>query len=356
MNADTSVPWRSIQICLIVITVILSAAALYWLRPVMIPFVLALLFMYGMAPVVDLLMKRGRFGKGLAITAALTLAAVVSVAVIALVNHSVQSLMQNADLYSARLNGMVGQVRGSLEGFGLSAQSLTDAIGNVPIPKLAGMLANEAIALVSNGFLVLIFLIYMLLGRTTTPSEDVGMRVQIETRIKRYIVVKVGLSAVTGVATTVILSLLSVELAVVFGLMAFFLNFIPNIGSVLATLLPVPVVLMDPSLSTTAMALAISLPGVVQLLVGNVVEPKIIGDSLELHPITVLLSLIVWGMLWGIVGMVLAAPLTAVFKIVADNFEITRPLAALMAGRLNVQVDGDERIDTSLKGSAAVDG
>lgn len=341
MNADSTAPWRSIQICLIMITVILSGAALYWLRPVMIPFVLALLFMYGMAPVVDLLMRRGRVGKGLAITVALMLAAIVSLAVLALVNHSVRSLLENADLYSARLNGMVGQVRSSLEGFGLGADTVTDALAKVPIPKLAGTVANEALGLVSNGFLVLIFLIYLLLGRTTTPSEDVGMRAQIETRIKRYIIVKVGLSAVTGVATTVILSLLGVELAVVFGLMAFYLNFIPNIGSVLATLLPVPVVLMDPSLSTTAMVLAISLPGAVQLVIGNVLEPKIIGDSLQLHPITVLLSLIVWGMLWGIIGMVLAAPLTAVIKIVCDNFEITRPFAALMAGHLRVGSDDD---------------
>ena len=334
MNPNAPRPAQSIQISLIIITVILTGAALYWLRPVMIPFVLALLFMYGMAPIVDLLMTRGRIGKGLAVTVALLLSGLVSVAVMALVSHSVQALLQNADVYTARLNGMVNSAHSSLNSVGVSTTMLTDALGNLPIPRLAGTLANQAISLVSNGFLVLIFLIYLLLGRTATPtSEQEGMRAQIESRIKRYIIVKVGLSAITGVAVTVILSLLGVELAVVFGLMAFYLNFIPNIGSVLATLLPVPVVLMDPSLSTTVMVLAIALPGAVQLVVGNVLEPKIIGDSLQLHPITVLLSLIVWGMLWGVVGMVLAAPLTAVIKILCDNFELTRPFAALMAGQ-----------------------
>ena len=70
------------------------------------------------------------------------------------------------------------------------------------------------------------------------------------------------------------------------------------------------------------------------MIVGNVVEPKMLGDSLQLHPITILLSLIIWGMLWGTAGMVLAAPLTAVIKILCDNFEVTRPFADLMAGRL----------------------
>ena len=69
------------------------------------------------------------------------------------------------------------------------------------------------------------------------------------------------------------------------------------------------------------------------MIVGNVVEPKLLGDSLELHPITVLLSLIFWGMIWGIAGMLLAAPITAVLKILLENIEITKPFAKLLEGK-----------------------
>lgn len=325
---------RSIQICLILLTVIMSAAALHWLRPVMIPFVLALLFMYGLAPIVDVLTARGRIGKGLAIVAALGLTAAILLLVGELINHSVRQLGENADAYTARITTLADKAQQMLKGWGIDSDVIKQAVTAVPVSKLAGGFANSLIGLLSNSFLVLVFLIYLLLGRTAGDGETTGIRGEIERRIKRYIVVKVGLSAATGAGVAIILSLLGVELAMVFGVLAFFLNFIPNIGSILATLTPLPVVLVDPNMTSTTMILAIALPGVVQLVVGNVLEPKMIGDSLQLHPITILLSLIVWGMLWGIAGMVLAAPLTAVIKILCDNFELTRPFANVMAGQL----------------------
>lgn len=325
---------RSIQICVILLTVIFSAAALHWLRPVMIPFVLALLFMYGLAPIVDFLTSRGRIGQGLAIVAALGLTVVILLLVGELISHSVRQLGNNADAYTQRITALGDKAQILLKDWGVDSDVIKKAITAVPVPKLAGGLADGLLGLLSNSFLVLVFLIYLLLGRTSGDGSAKGLRGEIEHRIKRYIVVKVGLSAVTGAGVALILSLLGVELAMVFGVLAFFLNFIPNIGSIVATLMPLPVVLVDPDITSTTMVLAIALPGAVQLVVGNVLEPKMIGDSLQLHPITILISLIVWGMLWGVAGMVLAAPLTAVVKILCDNFELTRPFADLMAGRL----------------------
>jgi AI-2 transport protein TqsA len=327
-------PKRTTLICLILLTVILGGAALHWLRPVMIPFVLALLFMYGLSPIVDFFVARGRIGRGLAVAVALGLSALVLLIVAQLIEHSVRDLRANASAYTEQINTLVRQARSLLDRFGLGNETLSEAMASLPVPKIIGQVANEMLGLVSNSFLVLVFMIYLLLARTQGAESAGGLRGEIERRIKRYIVVKVGLSALTGTSVAIILSVLGVDLAMVFGLLAFFLNFIPNIGSILATLLPLPIVLVDPQISSTTMILAIALPGAVQLIVGNVVEPKMIGDSLELHPITILLSLIIWGMLWGVAGMVLAAPLTAVIKILCEPFELTRPFAQLMAGKL----------------------
>ena len=79
--------------------------------------------------------------------------------------------------------------------------------------------------------------------------------------------------------------------------------------------------------------LAIAVPAAIQAVMGNLVEPRMMGDSLDLHPVTILMSLIFWGMLWGVVGMLLATPITAVLKIFLERFEGTRPLANLLAGR-----------------------
>ena len=128
-----------------------------------------------------------------------------------------------------------------------------------------------------------------------------------------------------------------IELAMVFGVMAFFLNFVPNVGSIVAIFLPLPIILISPDLDMTILALAILLPGSIQMFIGNVIEPKMLGDSLDLHPITVLLSLIFWGMLWGIPGMLLAAPITSVLKILSENLEITAPVARLLSGKLGAK-------------------
>ena len=118
----------------------------------------------------------------------------------------------------------------------------------------------------------------------------------------------------------------------VFGLFAFLLNFVPSVGSIISTVLPLPIVLVG-DYSVAIQILAIALPGAIQFIIGNVIEPRMLGDSMDLHPVTILLSLIFWGMIWGVVGTLLATPITAVVRILLEKGELTRPVAELMAGR-----------------------
>jgi AI-2 transport protein TqsA len=128
---------------------------------------------------------------------------------------------------------------------------------------------------------------------------------------------------------------LGIDLAMVFGLFAFLLHFIPSIGSIVATLLPLPVVLVNPAVSPTVAILAIVLPAAIHFVIGNFIDPKLMGQSLDLHPVSVLLALMVWGAVWGVIGMFLATPLTAIMKILFERSELTAPIADLMAGRLD---------------------
>ena len=196
-------------------------------------------------------------------------------------------------------------------------------------------LSGAIIDLVSQGAIVLIFLMFLMLGGSAATAPIGGTWGEVEARIKRYLVFKAVISAVTGFLVGAVLAFFGVQAATVFGLMAFLLNFIPSIGSIVATLLPLPVVLMSADLSTSARVLAIVIPGALQFAVGNVVEPKIMGDELDLHPVTILLALMIWGALWGIVGMLLAVPITAVMKILMERGELTKPVADLFAGRLD---------------------
>jgi AI-2 transport protein TqsA len=154
-----------------------------------------------------------------------------------------------------------------------------------------------------------------------------------QSSIRRYLITKTLISAMTGILVGGVLMILGIKLAIVFGLFAFLLNFIPSVGSIIATLLPIPVVIVSPDISFATAAMAITIPAFIQILVGNVIDPKVMGTSLNLHPVSVLLGLMIWGMLWGVVGMFLATPLMAILKTAAQRMELTAPLADLLEGR-----------------------
>ena len=127
--------------------------------------------------------------------------------------------------------------------------------------------------------------------------------------------------------------LFGVPMAAMFGVLTVVLNFIPSVGSIVATLLPMPFILLNPELSGGVVLAILIITGAIQMVVGNILEPKLLGDSLELHPITILVTLVFWGMLWGVPGMFLATPLTAVVCILMNAYGPTRPFAQVLSGR-----------------------
>jgi AI-2 transport protein TqsA len=105
---------------------------------------------------------------------------------------------------------------------------------------------------------------------------------------------------------------------------------------VIAVLLPIPIaVLQFPELSQ--ILLIIFLPTIVHTIIGNILEPKIFGEAFGLHPITIILSLIFWGMIWGIIGVLLAAPITAIIKITFERFETTKQIARFLEGKIHLK-------------------
>jgi AI-2 transport protein TqsA len=253
-----------------------------------------------------------------------------------LITVSANRLAANAGTYQAQVRTLID---GFLERFPLEQYGVDpDEVVRLPLQAISTVavnIANAIVTLVSQGSVVLVFLGFLLVGGAARNEPLGGVWGEVESRIKRYIVFKFFLSAITGVLVGSILSVLGVELAMAFGLMAFLLNFIPSIGSIVATLLPLPVVLVMPEAGWGTVVLAIALPGAVQMTIGNVIEPNVMGGELDLHPITILLALMIWGALWGIVGMLLATPITAVMKMMFDRGELTRPIANLFAGRLD---------------------
>jgi predicted PurR-regulated permease PerM len=126
--------------------------------------------------------------------------------------------------------------------------------------------------------------------------------------------------------------LFGIHFAVLWGVLAFALNFIPNIGSLISVVPPVAITLFQTGSVTKTLVVA-GILITIQMVVGNVVEPKVMGRGLNLSPLVVLLSLLFWGWMWGIAGMLLSVPLTAAIKIGMEQLDSTRPIARLMADK-----------------------
>lgn len=137
-------------------------------------------------------------------------------------------------------------------------------------------------------------------------------------QIQRYIATKFLISLITGLVVGIILWIFGVDFTIVWAVITFFFNFIPNIGSIIAISLPTLMALVQfESVGYTVLIGGILI--FVQNLIGNILEPKILGDKLGLNPLVILLSLLFFGYIWGIVGMLISVPLTAVVKIIISN-------------------------------------
>jgi len=141
---------------------------------------------------------------------------------------------------------------------------------------------------------------------------------KITEQIQRYIIAKVGVNLIAGIITTIVLSIIGIDFPIVWGLFVFLFNFIPTIGSAAALVFPVLFTLVQFD-SVGTMLLVLALMAGIQTLAFNVAEPMILGKRLNLNPLLILLSVLVWGYIWGIVGMLLSVPLTAIIKIIISN-------------------------------------
>lgn len=332
--------------CLAIIAAVAIAGALYWLKVVMVPFVIAFFLALLGGPIIDFAVTRLRIPQLLIVMLTVILGFASFATVGGAVSVSVAQFASNASIYTAQVQVLLDRAMKYeiWQRFGMDPAKNLDVDSLLPEQIIADMLndmAGTIASLMSSGVLVTLFVFFILLRRPIRKQKLGGVAGRIESDVKRYIATKFLVSLTTGVLVFATLRILDVNFAVTFGAFAFLLNFIPNIGSIIATLLPIPVVFFSADIPISTALLAVAIPGCIQFTLGNIIEPKLMGDTLDMHPVMVLLSLIFWGVMWGMAGMFLAVPLTAIVKIVLERIEVTRPAAEMMAGRFD-KLSSDE--------------
>ena len=327
---------------IIIIAVVAIGVTLIFASSILIPFVLALFIYLLVSPLLDLQILRLKIPRPIAITTTLLIVLIILTLIYILASESIQTILSTAGQYTDDFTGLVEKMLLKIEEWGISfdRQEIINNVQNA-ILKFAKNTFGKIISFLSSVTLVSIFVIFLLIGRDSKAVKK-GIYGDVEKQIRRYISTKTALSLITGTLVWIILVALDLKLAAVFGMLAFMLNFIPSIGSIIATLLPIPVAVAQFQ-SLWPILMVILIPGAVQMTIGNIIEPKIMGKELKLHPVTILLALSFWGLLWGVIGMFLAVPMTAIIRIILMRFETLKPLGRLLAGQLpEIESESDD--------------
>ncbi len=312
-------------------------------QPVLFPFFLALFFYFILAPVLDLFIR-------LKIPRSVTSAVVLLVffllvyLLVVLFYSSGKTFAAELPRYGERINSILEYLQTHFKTAGIKWDPLA-YIRNLDVDKIAAVLLaslGSFFGIVANLLIIFVFLIFMLAGRgkikvkveralSKTRATQVNRILDhIDSQIQKYLIIKTLICAINGVIVGVVLVCFRVDFAIVFGFQAFLLNYIPNIGSTIATLLPVAVAFLQFGKFWPVFWIFIIIT-ILDNLVGNVLEPKLIGKGLGLSPLAIVFSLFFWFWLWGIPGMILAVPILAVLKIVASNIPSLKFAAELIS-------------------------
>jgi AI-2 transport protein TqsA len=327
---------RIITGSLFIIATIAVSFILNFAQPFLVPLVLALLIRILIDPIIDYQIEFLHVHRIVAVFVSLCLIIFLFIIIVPFIGSSVITFLQSANDYNNKVLILIDLGISKLKEFNIDIErdTIRNSLNNLPLLDWASTILSNSANFISKFVLVVIMTLFLLLGKKSLNTSPVWN--DIIGHVKKYIFTKFITSSITGVSAGLIYWFLGLELAFIFGSLTFILNFIPVVGSIIAVLLPIPIAILQyPDLSSVL--LIIFLPAIIHLIIGNIVEPKIFGDAFGLHPITIILSLIFWGMIWGIIGVLLAAPLTAIIRVSFERFESTRQIARLLEGKVHLR-------------------
>ncbi|CAN5600448.1 AI-2E family transporter [soil metagenome] len=325
------------------------------LLPLFIAVIIALLF----EPFYEYL-KTKKVPAGLAILIIIIIIGLLLAAASAFIATSVNSFIGELPKYLDKLDAMISQLGASLKipknevaNFKNSLK-FTSLLKNQSIPGYLSS-AFASIAGVFTDFILILIYISFILSELSSIKKRILKAFSTERAtalaininaifvdIRSYLIGKTLINLIHATAITILLLSMGIDFAIFWGLLTFFLNFIPSFGSLIATIFPFLTALLQFDSLVMPLILLSALVALAQIA-GNIIEPKVLGDRLDLSPILLILSLIFWGYVWGIMGMILSVPIMSMIKIVLMNSEKTKPIGILMSYNLEHVKDSDKK-------------
>lgn len=316
--------------------IIIAAAALTWIliytKSMLMPFIIAL-FISIVSNTISAWMKdKWKVPRTLGLILSATLFLVVLFLIVIFISNSIESFISGTNIYSQKLTGVLEWTSEKMHKLGLSTNTdvLIDYLNRLPLFNMVRSMGSGIVSLLTSSILVCLFVIFMLIGSSSKRSKFI---MDIEKQISSYLLIKIAVSLLAAFCVWIALSIVKTELALMFAIITFMLNFIPNIGPVIATLLPAPVLFLQYGFSWQFW-FALLVTSLIHFVIGNILETRWLGKGMDLNPVVVLACLIFWALVWGPMGALLAVPLTSIIKIILEKSPSTKPFADVLAGRL----------------------
>ena len=351
-EASPLVTYPLLFISFVVLMVVLSL-----LKSILVPFALAIFLAYILYPVVNLL-TRLKIPYGVAVAIVLILFLGLFFAAGAIIGNEITGFVRAIPQYQEQLNEYVENITSAytnfLERFAevLPGEKEVSAPSPAPAKYRASSILSGIIeylitgllsvfSIISDFVLVFFFLVFLLAGAknfkkkliSAWGSGDKGKAAEIIESINEgiggYIIIRTALNLGLAIAITIVLLIFGIDYAYIWGPLTGILNFIPYIGAFLAVIPPVVIALFQYDSYGTAIILLLIIVGI-QNVEGNILTPLFIGKRVNQNPLAVLLGLILWGFIWGPVGMILATPLTSCIQILCNNIEPLKPIGSLL--------------------------
>lgn len=272
-----------------------------------------------------------------------------------IIDSNISEIIAWAPQYEARLLAIVSELawRYNID----QTIVMQQAIDRINIPSLVSSTASVLTSIVKNAGMIFFFTVFLLLESTSfkkklwviTGWEQSSFFIifeQIQRDIKSYFLIKTIVSMWVALMSAIIMFFFGLDFFLFWTFLIFLFNYIPNVWSIIAVFFPVIFSLIQfESFSLTLVFLILMIWA--QVLMGNIVEPRLMGNKLNLSPLVILISLIFWGTLWWPIGMLLSVPIMVMINIVLAHIEVTRPIAILLSEKWIVKFTSPKEIPTS---------
>ncbi len=261
-----------------------------------------------------------------------------------IISSNIETIVSEYDTYEKNFKIIIASINDYLK-IDIKNSVIGEKDISAIIASLVETVASSLSNMVSNIFMILLYILFIFLeennfneklklifARDKKYQNVSSMLIELESSVSNYLGIKTFVSLITATLSAIALILIGVDAPVFWALIIFILNYIPTIGSLIGTLFPTIFCLFQFA-EITPFALTLVVVGCIQLIIGNVLEPKLVGSSMNISALVAIIALSLWGMIWGITGMILSVPITVIMVIVFSKFEQTKSLAILLSDK-----------------------